>query len=99
MNSKEIVKLIMEQKGVTNAEMASALNISQAAMWDRLKTEKIDKKTGGKVKNLNITVGKLNDMLRYLGYEIVIMPRAKAGRMDNAYIITDTDSGITVDPK
>ena len=49
MNSKEIVKLIMEQKGVTNAEMASALNISQAAMWDRLKTEKVDKKTGGKV--------------------------------------------------
>lgn len=95
MNSKEIVKAIMEQKSITNADMADALKITQAALWDRLKTEKVVK--GNKVKCLNITVGKLNDMLRYLGYEIVVMPRAKAGKIDNAYVITDTESGVPVE--
>lgn len=95
MNSKEIVKTIMEQKSVTNAAMADALKITQAALWDRLKTEKVVK--GSKVKCLNITVGKLNDMLRYLGYEIVVMPRAKASEIDNAYVITDTESGVPVE--
>ena len=97
MNSKEIVKTIMEQKSVTNADMAAVLEITQAALWDRLKTEKTVKKTGQRVKTLNITVGKLNDMLRYLGYELVVMPRAKAGKIDNAYVITDTDSGTPVE--
>lgn len=95
MNSKEIVKTIMEQKSVTNADMA-ALKITQAALWDRLKTEKTIKATGQRVKTLNITVGKLNDMLRHLGYELVVMPRAKAGKIDNAYVITDTDSGTPI---
>ena len=97
MNSKEIVRTIMEQKSVTNADMAAVLEITQAALWDRLKTEKTVKKTGQRVKTLNITVGKLNDMLRYLGYELVVMPRAKAGKIDNAYVITDTDSGTPVE--
>lgn len=95
MNSKEIVKAIMEQKSVTNAAMADALKITQAALWDRLKTEKVIK--GNKVRCLNVTVGKLNDMLRYLGYEIVVMPRAKAGKINNAYVITDTESGVPVE--
>lgn len=28
-------------------------------------------------------------MLRALGYELVIMPRAKAGRIDGAYVVED----------
>jgi hypothetical protein len=35
------------------------------------------------------SVKKLNEMLRALGCELVIMPRAKAGRIDGAYIVTD----------
>jgi len=79
MNSKETVKAIMEEKKISNADMAGALNISQAAMWDRLNNKKTD----------TITVSKLNEMLRYLGYDLVIMPRGKANRIDGTWIVED----------
>ncbi len=79
MNAKEIVIKLMEEQNKTNAEMADIIGISKAAMWDRLKSPKTN----------NLTVKKLNEMLRALGYELVIMPRAKAGRIDGAYIVTD----------
>ena len=79
MNAKEIVISLMEKQGKSNAQMADALGISQAAMWDRLKSKKTN----------NLTVKKLNEMLRALGYELVIMPRAKAGRIDGAYVVED----------
>lgn len=79
MNAKEIVIKLMEEQNKTNAEMADIIGISKAAMWDRLKSPKTN----------NLTVKKLNEMLRVLGYEVVIMPRAKAGRIDGAYVVTD----------
>ena len=79
MTAKEIVKLIMLEKDVSNADMASALDISQATMWDRLNSKKTN----------NITVGKLNEMLRYLGYELVILPRGNADHIDGARIVGD----------
>ena len=79
MNAKEIVIKLMEEQNKTNAQMADAIGISQATMWDRLKSPKTN----------NLTVKKLNEMLRVLGYEVVIMPRAKAGRIDGAYVVTD----------
>ena len=79
MNAKEIVIKLMKDLNKTNAEMADAIGISQAAMWDRLKSPKTN----------NLTVKKLNEMLRVLGYELVVMPRAKAGRIDSAYVVED----------
>jgi len=79
MNAKEIVTKIMEEQGKTNAQMADAIGITKAAMWDRLNS----------TKTKSLTVKKLNEMLRALGYEVVIMPRAKAGRIDGAYVVTD----------
>ena len=84
MNAKEIVIKLMEDQNKTNAQMADAIGITQAAMWDRLKSPKSN----------NLTVKKLNEMLRALGYELVAMPRAKAGRIDGAYVVTD-DVGDT----
>jgi predicted transcriptional regulator len=84
MNAKEIVIKLMEEQGKSNAEMADIIGISKAAMWDRLKSPKTN----------NLTVKKLNEMLRALGYELVVMPRAKAGRIDDAYVVTD-ESGAT----
>lgn len=89
MNSKLIVKEIMENKGVTNADMANRLNITQAAMWDRLKLKKV--KNGQEMPCPNMTVDKLNDMLRALDYEIVIVPRGKSGRIEGAYLVDDTE--------
>ncbi len=79
MNAKEIVIKLMEKQNKTNAQMADAIGISKATMWDRLNSPKTN----------NLTVKKLNEMLRVLGYELVIMPRAKAGRIDDAYVVTD----------
>lgn len=79
MNAKEIVIKLMEEQDKSIAEMAGIIGINRAAMWDRLKSPKTN----------NLTVKKMNEMLRALGYELVVMPRAKAGRIDNAYIVGD----------
>lgn len=62
MTAKELVKTLMLEKDVSNAEMANALGITQAALWDRLNPKKTN----------NMTIGKLNDMLSKLGYELVV---------------------------
>lgn len=62
MTAKELVKTLMIEKDVSNAEMANALGITQAALWDRLNPKKTN----------NMTIGKLNDMLSKLGYELVV---------------------------
>lgn len=67
MTAKELVKTLMIEKDVSNAEMANALGITQAALWDRLNPKKTN----------NMTIGKLNDMLSKLGYELVV--RGKDG--------------------
>ena len=67
MTAKELVKTLMVEKDVSNAEMANALGITQAALWDRLNPKKTN----------NMTIGKLNDMLSKLGYELVV--RVKDG--------------------
>ena len=62
MTAKELVKTLMVEKDVSNAEMANALGITQSALWDRLNPKKTN----------NMTIGKLNDMLSKLGYELVV---------------------------
>ena len=66
MTSKEIVKELMEKQGKKNVEFADMLNISPNALWDRLNNTR-------KTKDLSIST--LNDMLRLLGYKILIVPR------------------------
>lgn len=65
MTSKEIVNDLMQKQGITNAEMAAKLDVSQAALWERLNPKKTN----------NMTVKKLNEMLRMLDYKIVVVPR------------------------
>ena len=45
--------------------MATELNLTQAALWDRLNPQKTN----------NMTVGKLKDMLKMLDGKIVTVPR------------------------
>ena len=65
MKGREIVKEIMKDQGVTNAQMADKLNITPAALWDRI--------NNGKVKDIPLST--LNEMLRVLDYKIQIVPR------------------------
>ena len=67
MTTQEIIKEIMGMKNETNAGLASKLEISQAALWDRLNNTKR--------KDLSISV--LSKMLRLLDYKIQIVPRDK----------------------
>jgi hypothetical protein len=46
--------------------MADRLNITQAALWDRLNTKKAK----------DIPVSMLSEMLRALDYKVVIVPRS-----------------------
>jgi predicted XRE-type DNA-binding protein len=64
MTAKELIKHLMTQKNVSNAEMANSLEISQAALWDRLNPKKTN----------NMTVSVMNKMLGILGYKIAIIP-------------------------
>lgn len=64
MTSKELIKTLMTEHDITNAEMAKTLGITQAALWDRLNQKKSD----------NTTVAKLGDMLSVMGYKIMVVP-------------------------
>ena len=66
MKAREITKVIMDKQGVNNASMAERLNITQAALWDRLNTKKAK----------DIPVSMLSEMLRALDYKVVIVPRS-----------------------
>ena len=65
MKGREIVKEIMKEQGITNAQMADKLNITQAALWDRINSSKVK----------DIPLSTLSDMLRALDYKIQIVPR------------------------
>lgn len=65
MTGREIVKDIMNKQEKTNAEVADALGITQAAIWDRLNNKKLK----------DIPLSTLTDMLRVLGYKVCIVPR------------------------
>lgn len=80
MTDKEIVVELMKKKSVKNADMASVLGISPQACWNRLNSQK------GKA----LTADTLSDMLRSIGYDLVIMPRGKAGRIEGAYVVDNT---------
>ena len=78
MNEKEIVNKIMEEQNKSLADVATIVGLSQAALWDRLRSPK----------NKSLTVAKLNEILTALNYEVVLMPRAKAGKIDGAYVVS-----------
>ena len=66
MKAREIIKVIMDKQGVNNASMADRLNITQAALWDRLNNKKVK----------DSPVSMLSEMLRALDYKVVIVPRS-----------------------
>ena len=82
MNEKEIIIKLMEEQGLSAADLASQMGISNAALWDRIKSPK----------NKSLTTKKLNEILKQLNYEIVLMPRAKASKISGAYVVTTEGS-------
>ena len=73
MDARETIKLIMKEKGVTNAELARRLSITQATLWDRLNNRKGRK---------DIPVSLLSEMLAALEYKVVIVDNDKQYEID-----------------
>ncbi len=63
MKAREIVKDLMAQAEISNVDMAKRLDITPAALWDRLNTKKTK----------DIPVSTLQDMLQALEYKLVII--------------------------
>lgn len=61
MKPMEIVRAIMEMKDIRPAVLGSRLNIKSNVLSERFKQK-------------NVSVDKLNEMLRVIDYKIVIMP-------------------------
>ena len=83
MLAKDIIKMLMEQKEEKPAVLAGKLGITPAALWDRLNNPKSN----------NITVKKFNSMLAQLECELVVIPRARANKIDGAILVTDNEKG------
>ena len=77
MNAKTVVRDIMAKKGVGTNALADMIGKPARLVSDRLSMDKSD----------NISVGKLEEMLRVMGYKIVIMPREE--RMDSEWYKVD----------
>lgn len=66
MTGREIVKTIMQESGTTNAELAEQLEITQAALWDRLNNKRVKS-------DLGVTL--LCKMLRLMKFKVIVVPR------------------------
>lgn len=82
MNEKEIIIKLMEEQGVSLADLANKMGLTSATLWDRIKSPK----------NKSLTTKKLNEILKQLNYEIVLMPRAKASKINGAYVVVPESS-------
>lgn len=80
MKGREIVKTIMEKTDVSNAQLAHRLGTSLATMWDRVNSKKVK----------DIPLSTLNEMLRALGFKVLIVPANRQVDSDE-YLVTTGD--------
>lgn len=67
MNGREIIKELMKEQEITQAELARILNITPATLWDRLNNKK----------RKGISLELFEEILNALGYEIEIKLKSK----------------------
>lgn len=81
MTGRKIVKTIMAEQGIGNAVMADRLKMSPQSLWDKLNNKS--------VKDINVVT--LCKILTAIDYDLVVVPRGKASRIDGAFIVTNED--------
>ena len=74
MKTTEILSKIMEEKGVTNAQLGKKIGCSGDIVYQRKKQK-------------NISVKVLNQMLCALDYEIIIQPTSSGRRAEGVYVV------------
>lgn len=62
MKATQIIREIMKAKGVGVVALASRLNVKQTTLSQRFR-------------QTNISVDKMNEMLRVMDYKVVVVPR------------------------
>ena len=67
MNEREIIKTIMDEQEISNAQLAKRINVSNAAMWDRLNNKN----------NKSLSISTASQMLNALDYKLVVVPADK----------------------
>lgn len=64
MRGRDIMKAIMKQEEIENAELAKKLEVSNAAIWERLNNKNVK----------DIPVSLMNEMVRAMGYKVIVVP-------------------------
>ena len=67
MTERDAIKDIMKKEGITNAQLAKRINLTNAALWDRLSSPK----------KKSLTISTASQMLNALDYKLVIVPSDK----------------------
>ena len=63
VSGREALKYLQEREGITNAEYARRLNITPAALWDRLNNKKVK----------DIPCSLLSEMCEVLGCKVMVV--------------------------
>lgn len=82
MNGREMIKALMEEKGITNATLAHRLGITQATMWERLNNKK----------TRDIPLSTFCDMIQALDCDLLVVPANKGGSIAGAMKVTVDDA-------
>ncbi len=77
MTGREVLNTIMQASDLSQSELARQLNITPAALWDRINTKK----------TTNISTAVLSEMLTLLGYNLVAVPEGTP-LPEKSYIVT-----------
>ena len=64
MRGREILKQVMESKGISNADLAKRLGVSNATIWERLNNKNVK----------DIPVSLMVDMLKVMDYKVLVVP-------------------------
>lgn len=78
MTGRELIKEIMNERGITNALMANKLGVSQAVVWERLNN----------TKTRDIPLSTFCDMLRVMDCDLLVVPYGKGSRIEGARKVT-----------
>ena len=76
MTGKEVVLMLMKQRGLTTNDMANRIGISRSALFSRINPKTSD----------NMTVRTLSEMLHELGYKLLVVRKNRKTKDDEIEI-------------
>lgn len=90
MKTQEIIETIMEATGKSKAELGRAVGLSDVAENGEVRRGRASDLISKRIKQKNISVNVLLEMLDAMGYTLAVVPKGK-NLKDNEYEITIND--------